>query len=334
MRGAARHVRPGGQATRALALLLSGCAVLPACGRAGLMRSTPHERYSAMLRTAGLDRTGLGADWTRASLNALQRPVEITTPFRETGYLPATEAAAIGYRFQAQRGRRLAIETTFESSAPARLFADLFRLSPGEPPEHVASLDDNQSQLVHDVVHEGAYVLRLQPELFRGGRFTIVQRTLAMLRFPISGRTTDTVQSAFGSARDAGARTHQGIDIFVPKGTPTVAVVPGIARTSVNTLGGNVVWLHDPAGRRTFYYAHLDRWAIDGVATVRAGDVLGTSATPAMRARLRLTCTSGSTNVARLIPCRFCARMTPGRRRRLRTTCWERLCERRRVDSR
>jgi peptidoglycan LD-endopeptidase LytH len=44
---------------------------------------------------------------------------------------------------------------------------------------------------------------------------------------------------------------------------------------STNTLGGNVVWLHDRAAGRTFYYAHLDGWAIDGSTRVRAGDILG-----------------------------------------------------------
>jgi murein DD-endopeptidase MepM/ murein hydrolase activator NlpD len=42
-----------------------------------------------------------------------------------------------------------------------------------------------------------------------------------------------------------------------------------------NGLDGTVVWLYDPLAGRTFYYAHLDRWAIDGLTRVRAGDVLG-----------------------------------------------------------
>jgi hypothetical protein len=42
-----------------------------------------------------------------------------------------------------------------------------------------------------------------------------------------------------------------------------------------NGLGGNVVWLRDDRGRRTFYYAHLDRWAIEGTVAVKTGDVLG-----------------------------------------------------------
>jgi murein DD-endopeptidase MepM/ murein hydrolase activator NlpD len=53
------------------------------------------------------------------------------------------------------------------------------------------------------------------------------------------------------------------------------AVAGGIARTGTNRLGGTVVWVYAPAEGRTFYYAHLDRHAIGGVAMVAAGDVLG-----------------------------------------------------------
>jgi murein DD-endopeptidase MepM/ murein hydrolase activator NlpD len=52
-------------------------------------------------------------------------------------------------------------------------------------------------------------------------------------------------------------------------------VAGGVARRGSNRLGGNVVWLHAPAAGRTFYYAHLDRWAIGAFAWVEAGDVLG-----------------------------------------------------------
>jgi hypothetical protein len=70
-------------------------------------------------------------------------------------------------------------------------------------------------------------------------------------------------------------REHEGVDIFAPRGTPVIATADGLARTATNALGGNVVWLHEPGNRRRFYYAHLDRWAIEGTAQVRAGDLLG-----------------------------------------------------------
>jgi murein DD-endopeptidase MepM/ murein hydrolase activator NlpD len=51
-----------------------------------------------------------------------------------------------------------------------------------------------------------------------------------------------------------------------------VAVVPGVATSGQNSLGGNVVYLAGDDGHR-YYYAHLDRWGRLG--RVAAGDVIG-----------------------------------------------------------
>jgi hypothetical protein len=91
----------------------------------------------------------------------------------------------------------------------------------------------------------------------------------------VTGRTASAVQSGFGAVRDGGTRGHEGVDIFAPRGTPVAAVTDGVAQVSTNNLGGNVVWLREGRARRTFYYAHLDGWAIEGTVRVRAGDVLG-----------------------------------------------------------
>lgn len=115
----------------------------------------------------------------------------------------------------------------------------------------------------------------MQPELLRSGRYTLVQRTLASLPFPVSGLTARAVQSEFGVERDAGRRQHEGIDIFAPRHTPVFAVADGTARTATNPLGGNVVWLRDRRQPRSFYYAHLTRAAFEGTSTVTAGDVVG-----------------------------------------------------------
>jgi murein DD-endopeptidase MepM/ murein hydrolase activator NlpD len=245
------------------------------CPRGSLLKSSPHETYSAMLRDAGLDRTALGQGWLSASEESLRTAAAMSTPFRETGYFAPGEATAVAYRMNLQRGRRLSVEVTFESREPALLFVDLFELSDDDAPRRLASLEPDQSSFIHEVDRDGVYVLRLQPELLRGGRFTITERTLASLRFPISGLTTQTVKSLFGADRDAGARRHEGIDIFAPRGTEVVAVTSGFARAGTNALGGNVVWLYDPIGGRTFYYAHLDRHAIEGMSYVREGVVLG-----------------------------------------------------------
>jgi murein DD-endopeptidase MepM/ murein hydrolase activator NlpD len=77
----------------------------------------------------------------------------------------------------------------------------------------------------------------------------------------------------FGASRDSGQRHHQGVDIFVKRLTPVLAVAAGRAMPRQDALGGNVVWLNTPG--TSYYYAHLDRVAVRDQQVVKAGDVLG-----------------------------------------------------------
>ncbi len=251
---------------------------MPGCASrnpfAGLAPASAYERYVRSLEGAGLDETALGREWIAAGRQSLEDAAVVTLPFLETGYLPPREAAAAAYRMDLRRGRRLEVEITFESAEPGRLFVDLFEVRDGGAPRRVASLETGAAVLTHTVDRDATYLLRAQPELLRGGRFTIVERTRATLRFPVPGLTASAVQSAFGAARDGGTRAHEGVDLFAGRGTPVVAVADGLARPGTNPLGGNVVWLNGAEGL-TFYYAHLDRTAIEGTTAVRAGSVVG-----------------------------------------------------------
>ena len=267
--------------TMRLAVVASSFVALEGCTATGpltrLTRETsPYERYVEALEDSGLHETALGQDWLAAGRASLDRPTPVTLPFSETGYFPADDPEARAFRFDAIEGRRLSLDVVFESTTPARIFLDLFEVRPGaDGVRRVASLEPGTTTLVHDVDRSGSFIVRVQAELLRSGRFVLTQRTLASLPFPVPDLTASAVQSLFGATRDAGRREHEGIDIFASRGTPVVAVVSGIAQTGTNALGGNVVWLHDPGAGRAFYYAHLDRWAFDGTMTAQPGDVLG-----------------------------------------------------------
>jgi len=257
-------------------LVLAAACSQPEPPRPALTEAPTHERYTAALAEFGLDRTALGQDWLRAADAAVADPIPAALPFRETGYLPPDQPTAVGYRFDLDRGRRLVVDVTFEATEPTRLYIDLFELAEGRGPRLVASTAPDARQLDYEARRSGPHVLRVQPELLRGGRFTITERTRASLGFPVEGLSTLAVQSAFGDSRDAGRRAHHGVDIFAPRGTPVLAGIDGRVRTSTGDRGGKVIWLSPASGeRRRLYYAHLDGWAVANGAAVRAGDVIG-----------------------------------------------------------
>jgi len=273
--------------------------------------ATEHERYARALTDAGLSESALGRDWLLASDSALRAPLQAVLPLRESGFYSRAEARAIAYRVALTGGQRLVLSLRAEG-LPAQLFLDLFeqvgdsvprfehrasaRPQPGtdgagtERPAAAASREGDAAMRAapplaggaavlsraYEAERTGSYVLRLQPELLRDGRFELLVRTEPILAFPVEGRDDGAVQSFFGANRDAGRRSHHGIDIFAPRGTPVVAATDGVVRsTSPNELGGNVVWLSDARRRQTLYYAHLDRHAVSPGQVVRAGDTLG-----------------------------------------------------------
>ncbi len=101
------------------------------------------------------------------------------------------------------------------------------------------------------------------------------RRPASAYTFPVEGFTTDAVISVFGDAR-GGRRSHQGIDIKAPRGTPVVAVTDGfVERLKEGGSGGRQLYLRDGTGR-LFDYAHLDDWSVEEFDAVRAGEPLGT----------------------------------------------------------
>lgn len=93
---------------------------------------------------------------------------------------------------------------------------------------------------------------------------------------PVADVTVAELQDTFTDSR--GYRSHEAIDILVPRGTPVLAVDGGrIARLFVSKAGGITIYHFDPDERYTYYYAHLDRYA-EGLRegdTVTRGQVIG-----------------------------------------------------------
>lgn len=107
-----------------------------------------------------------------------------------------------------------------------------------------------------------------------GGRdYGLTLELGAALPFPVVGAQVDSIRSLFGASRDDGRRHHEGVDIFVRRLTPVLAVAAWRAMPRRDALGGNTVWLNTPG--TSYYYAHLDRVAVKDQQRVKVGDVLG-----------------------------------------------------------
>lgn len=78
----------------------------------------------------------------------------------------------------------------------------------------------------------------------------------------------------FGAKRRSD-RSHSGIDMVAPIGTPVYAAKSGIAfRGEVPTGYGKYIMIYHPDGYQT-YYGHLSDWVANSTKHVRRGELIG-----------------------------------------------------------
>ena len=96
------------------------------------------------------------------------------------------------------------------------------------------------------------------------------------LPVPVHQVKRNQLKDTWGASRSQG-RSHEGIDIVVPRGTKVLSATDGlVADLRNNNLGGKVIWIMGPAGS-WHYYAHLDGHK-RGLAVgdvIKKGDVIG-----------------------------------------------------------
>ncbi len=239
---------------------------------------TPHEAYQAQLNVAGLGETAIARDWEQAGRRALTAPLAVSLPFAEEGYISPDAPEAAAYRFRLERGRRLTVEVAVRSSEETRVFVDLFRVpaDAADPMRPIFSSESPVEVFSHEPWRGGEFILRLQPELLRGGSYSVTLAMEAQLAFPVQGHGVESVHSRFGAARDGGQRSHRGVDIFARRGTPVLAASDGrVNRVRDTRIGGKVVWIRDPVRNANVYYAHLDSQYARDRQEVQPGDTIG-----------------------------------------------------------
>src|SRR5262245_6197430 len=239
-----------------LVLLLAACSALEKLPDRLLDRRTAREKYEAGLDAAGLAVTALVRDWKAAGARALHAAPVVSLPIEEQGYFAPAEPAALSWRVAVKRGQRLSLVVTFAADSTARLFLEVWRDSRDTIAmfERLIEADSGARSLHWSPRRNGELIVRVQPELLRGGRFTAKLGVDPVLAFPVENRGERDIQSRFGAPRDGGRRDHHGVDIFAPRGTPALASANGVVRrVETTTLGGKVVWLRDEEGYALYY---------------------------------------------------------------------------------
>ena len=260
-----------------LMLMAPGCDNLRRVAGDLLDHRPPRQRYVDALKGAGLGNAALAVDWITAGERALREAPVVTSPHEEQGYLEPGEPAAIALRVHVRRGQQVTLEMELPGDTSTTLFLDAWTLDADSANafDLLEAADSGLRRISLTPRREGHVILRAQPELLRGGRFRATLRLSPTLAFPVQPGTERDIGSKFGAPRDAGARSHHGIDIFAKRGTPVVAAASGVVnRVNETPIGGKVVWLRDVFGN-SLYYAHLDSQAVSSGTRVEAGDTLG-----------------------------------------------------------
>lgn len=217
---------------------------------------------------------GEGERWFRATRAALDdaRPVQVPFAFERNNDDTDTTA----FSFDALRGQVLEINLAAEAQPSGQVaYVEVFRVVDvlGHAlHQRLTALRPRDSRLRAKLPSDGTYHVLVQA-VEGSERYSLTLELEAALPFPVIGAEADAIRSLFGASRDAGRRNHQGVDIYVKRLTPVLAVAAGRAMPRQDPLGGNTVWLNTPG--TSYYYAHLDRVAVKESQRVKPGDVLG-----------------------------------------------------------
>ena len=215
------------------------------------------------------------SSWKLAFKNAKGDSLQIHLPYSEHGEYYKERITVYSYTVFLNEGEifNVAIENKVLG---IRNFINLIKVNPDSSFTGIFQNELGENEVKIPIAETGIYKITIQPELDSQGAFTFQMYTSPSFGFPVLGKDNNAIQSYWGAVRDGGARSHEGIDIFAPRGTPVVAAVDGmVSSTGERGLGGKQVWLRAGLFGKSLYYAHLDSILVSTGNKVTIGDTLG-----------------------------------------------------------
>jgi peptidoglycan LD-endopeptidase LytH len=214
--------------------------------------------------------------WLDAARGALDKALPVRMPHGELGKLTGVGATAFAFDAVAGQTLEVTLQRAKADAIYAPMYVEVFRVVEvlGRVlHERLTALRPSARSLRTRLPSDGTYHVLVQADGTGEDSYELTLELGAALPFPVVGAQVDSIRSPFGASRDAGRRHHEGVDIFVRRLTPVLAVAAGRAMPRQDALGGNTVWLNTPG--TSYYYAHLDRVAVKDQQPVKVGDVLG-----------------------------------------------------------
>ena len=215
--------------------------------------------------------------WEDEAADALFDSIAVNLPYAEKGFFSPRTFPVYSYEIALNPGERFRVEVDTDS-LETRIFIDLYQQQDDSLKtfEHQKSAKYEASSLAEEITQPGIYKVVIQPEIEAHTSFQLQLYREPVYEFPVASINSKAIQSYWGATRDGGRRSHEGIDIFAPRGTPVVAAVKGrVTSTGNKGLGGKQVWLRDRERGNSIYYAHLDSIIATPGMSVSPGDTLG-----------------------------------------------------------
>jgi peptidoglycan LD-endopeptidase LytH len=255
-----------------LILSLSGCSHLNKA-KDLVTNPTDRERYQRDFNIS----IELFQLWEEQAQLALNDSIQINLPYLQRGQFRPKAFQVYSYNIRLNPGERLDVAVE-PDSASSLVFIDLFAQKNDSLAtfKKVTGTGYEKRLLRNEIKEPGLYKIIIQPEINADTPFVIKMKKSSVYEFPVAGGENRNIQSFWGATRDGGRRSHEGIDIFAPRGTPVVAATNGrITSSGEKGLGGKQVWLRDTERGQSLYYAHLDSIAPLGNSKVKKGDTIG-----------------------------------------------------------